>query len=260
MKNLAVMLLLFMIILPAVIVAEVDPLDPWGHSVIMFPPPGATYCIPLTQGRNCVYVTDCTEPSPVLTPNELPISDIPTPRGVAGWTFGVLMDRDGWSVEVSSEHATEDRAGMLDGDPMTIWRSGSAGHSETGVFPHTVIFDMKRESWVDGMIYTPRPYDVSVSYSENGTIADYEIWISNNYAPAHLDEPANGTWGRVASGTFTYETHNQTQRVDFLIPNKARWIKLVAISDIKGTNIAAAGEIYITESLRDIEITGGAVQ
>ena len=32
MKNLAVMLLLFMIILPAVIVAEVDPLDPWGHS------------------------------------------------------------------------------------------------------------------------------------------------------------------------------------------------------------------------------------
>jgi hypothetical protein len=263
MKNLAIFwisMFLTILVVPVLVDAATYP-----HTIVKPNMAGMSVSIPVDANVwNCVYVTvtDCREPDPA----PIAVNDIPTPRGAAGWTFGVLMPRDGWSVEVSSEHATEDRVGMLDGDPLTIWRSGSAGHPETGIFPHWVIIDMKREGWVDGLIYTPRPYDPDVTYCQNGTIEKYEVWVGNNYVPAHLDDDenpvaANGAWVRVANGTLTYETPNQTQRIDFLIPNKARWVKLVALSGIKGTNIAAAAEIYITESVRDtVEITGGAVQ
>lgn len=240
----------------------------WDHTVIMFPPPGATFTVPLSEGRNCIWVNNCgddptTEPEPPPD-GPPPISEIPTPRGTPGWTFGVLIDAAGWLVTASTEHATEDAANAIDGDPMTIWRSGSAGRDETGVFPHELVIDLGKEHWVDGMIYVPRPYDSTVTWSENGSIADYEVWVSDNYVAAHAVDgkpvAANGTWGRVANGTFTYERPGEPQKIEFLIPNLARWVKLVALSDSKGTNIAAASEIYLSESLRDVEITGGGVQ
>jgi len=190
----------------------------------------------------------------------LPAPTIPNIRDrTPGWTFGIPIDRVGWTVQVSDEHDVEDRYGILDGVPEYIWRSGSASATNpTSSFPHTVVVDMQAQHWVDGLVYVPRPYDASVSWSENGNIAQYEVWVSDNYTPEHIDETgetvaANGIWGRVASGTLTYDTPGQTQTIEFLIPNNVRWVKLVALSDVKGTNIAAAGEIYITESLPDVQ-------
>ena len=80
--------------------------SPWGHTVIMFPPAGATFTVPLVpEARNCVYITDCTENILSKPPVEPPqaISETPSPRDAYGWSFNVPIDRTNWAVEVDDE-------------------------------------------------------------------------------------------------------------------------------------------------------------
>jgi hypothetical protein len=90
---------------------------------------------------------------------------------------------------------------------------------------------------------------MAINY-RNGIITDYEVWVGDDL----------NAWGRVAKGTFTYDDIPQPQVIEFLIPNNARYVKLVALADMNGSPYATAAEVYITESLKDAVITGGGVQ
>jgi hypothetical protein len=223
----------------------------WEHTVIMFPPAGSSFTVPLVpDARNCVYVTDCseqigTQPTPTQ-PDPVVISDIPNIRGIDGWSFGVPIDRTGWTVEADNEHEAAERA--IDVSVTTIWRTGSAGAADQS-HPHQIIIDLQTDHWVDGLVYTPRPYDPAISYAENGNITDYEVWVSKD----------KNVWGRVANGTMVYDAPGQSHSIELLIPNQARYIKLIALADLKNTGITVAGDIQITESLPDQEVTGGGI-
>ena len=112
-----------------------------------------------------------------------------------------------------------------------------------------MIIDMHAEHWVDSMIYYPRTYDPAVTYSENGNINEYEVWVSTD----------RNAWARVADGELSYATPGEPQTVVFLVPNLVRYVKLIAISGVNGTPIANAAEIEITESLADVVIEGGGI-
>ena len=185
-------------------------------------------------------------------------TSIPAIRGMStDWKFGEVIDKTPFTVEVQSEHGKYAAENMVNRDPWYGWSSDAYGS-----FPHTVIIDMGDSHWVDGMTYYPPGFGMP----SGSSIAGYEVWVGNNYVPEHCDDndnliPANGAWGRVASGTFSYDRAGQRQKIDFLVPNKARFIKFVAISNVSGNNIAAIGEITLTESIRTDEhvITGGGI-
>jgi hypothetical protein len=259
-KRLTLFFLVALFLALLTLAQRADAQDPWGHTVIMFPPAGATFSVPLISGaRNCVYVTDCTENILSKPPVEAPqvVSDIPTPRDAYGWSFNVPIDRSDWTVEVDDEEpnggATQFKAiAAIDGDPATYWHTTWSLDVDPGN-PHHIIVDMKSEHWVDTLVYVPRPYDADKPHHINGNILDYEVWVSKD----------KQTWGRVAEGTFVYDTPNAVQTVELLIPNRARYVKLVSLSsmglDNNDNTFAAASEIMLGESLKDAVISGAAI-
>jgi hypothetical protein len=243
----------------------------WDHTVIMKPKAGSSYNVPLVEGQtSCIYVTDCVtalipataisdcdSPDPVETPPvDAPkaISELPVPRGAYGWTFGVLMDRSNWTVTADmSESLPEYQPGVvIDDDPNTKWHTPfkSGNTDKDKPHPHWLIIDLGEKHWVDGLVYTPRVYttDLGINY-KNGILKDYEVWVGNDL----------NAWGQVASGTLVYDDIPQIQVIDFLIPNQARYVKVVFLSDINASPYATAAEINITESLRDYTINAGGV-
>jgi hypothetical protein len=270
MKNLAIFwisMFLTILVVPVLVDAAT-----YTHTIVKPNMAGMSVSIPVDANVwSCVYVTDCKEP-PTTAPAPPPpvISDIPTPRGAPGWTFGVLMDRNGWTVEVDSveesdttKKALYKKEHLIDDDISTIFHTSWVTPVPP---PHWVIIDMGGEHWVDGMLLTPRHYDPAKSWSATNSPEDYEVWVSNNYVAAHLDDKgspvaSNGIWARVANGVLTYDPIGSTQTIPFLIPNFARYIKLVSLTCTGGTPSLAIGDIQVTESVRDtVEITGGAVQ
>jgi hypothetical protein len=234
----------------------------WDHTVIMSPFEGSTYTVPLPQGRACIYVTDCTEniltqptvpsaaPPPPSPPQE--VSEIPTP-GAYGWSFFDPIDRTEWALEVSATEESDSTKAELyktehaiDGDPNTIWHAPWV--TPTG-YPHWIIVDMKTQHWVDGMIITPRPYDETKEYTVKSNPSEYEVWVSND----------KNAWSQVASGTLTYEPLGSPQKIEFLIPNLVQYVKLVILNSTGETESVTISEIEITESTKDLVITGGGV-
>ena len=259
----------------------------WDHAVIMKPHEGATYSvpIPLTPGfPNCVYisVTDCKNavldpdapdipPTNTLTPPAPPVvSEIPSPIGAYGWSFYNPIDRTEWAAYADDEEpnggSNFKAMAAIDDDPVTQWHTTWSADVDP-LLPHHIVIDMGTEHWVDSLIYSPRVYEPDKSWSANGNILNYEVWVSNNYTRTVADDGTvteNGVWGRVASGTFPYDEPNQTNTAIFSVPNFVRYVKLVALtadgnSDINKLSFANAGDIKITESTKDIVITGGGV-
>src|SRR6516225_8251710 len=79
-------------------------------------------------------------------------------------------------VKVDSEETSgEDGKGSnaVDGDPETKWHTqwqdSSPGH------PHEIIIELSRPSEIEGFTYLPRQDD-----NENGTIKDYEFYVSDD--------------------------------------------------------------------------------
>ena len=143
---------------------------------------------------------------------------IPNIRGVTkGWSFSEPITAIGWETTVRTDT--------------------------------TLIIDTKRSRWLDGMKYTPT----------DTAFSDYEVWLSTSYTPEHYNAAgdlvaANGTWARIANGTLSGD--QTSYQIDFLIPNKVRWIKIVTPNGARGLGL---GELTITESLEDIVIIGGGV-
>ena len=113
-----------------------------------------------------------------------------------------------------------------DGDKNTYWHTV---HNQfyLAPYPHEIQMALGKEMKVKGIKYTPR------QDSAEGRIAKYELYVSRD----------GKEWGKaVASGTFN--NSKETQTVEFT-PCQARYVKLQALSAIKGDKLAGIAELEI---------------
>ncbi|HXT10011.1 MAG TPA: discoidin domain-containing protein [Candidatus Angelobacter sp.] len=132
-------------------------------------------------------------------------------------------------VKVDSEEtAGENGRGTnaVDGDPDTFWHTQWQDDSPEP--PHEIIIQLSEPTMIKGFTYLPRQDD-----SENGTIKDYEFYISDD--GKDFGEP-------VKKGEF--ESGKGKKTVTFG-PKKASFIKLRALSEINGEAWTSAAEIGI---------------
>jgi hypothetical protein len=135
------------------------------------------------------------------------------------------LQKLGASVSASNHHPAHSPDLAIDGNPATIWHTNWPPPAQP---PHELILDLKRPVRLRGMTYLPRQ-DMT-----NGRIARYEVYLS-------LD---GKEWGQaVATGTWPNDAARKT--VPFAKPQEARFLKLVALSEVRGQPFAAVAEVDI---------------
>ena len=132
-------------------------------------------------------------------------------------------------VKVDSEETAGENGGgtnAVDGNPDTFWHT--QWQDATPECPHEIIIELTPPSTINGFTYLPRQDD-----NENGTIKDYEFYVSND----------GKDFGQaVSKGTF--ESGKEKKTVAFEA-KKCRFIKLKAISEINDGAWTSAAEIGV---------------
>ena len=131
----------------------------------------------------------------------------------------------------SEETAGEDGHGSnaVDGNPATLWHTQWQDASPG--LPHQIIIELSRPAMIGGFTYLQRQDD-----SDHGGIADYEFFVSEDGKT--FSEPAK-------KGSL--ENNKGIQTVSFT-PRHARFIKLVALSEVTGEAWTSAAEIGVIEA------------
>jgi len=129
-------------------------------------------------------------------------------------------------IVADSEAAGYEAYRAMDGDPRTMWHtyfgSGEPAH------PHNITIDLKGSYTIEGFTCLPRPG------GGNGTIKDYEFYVSND----------NKKFGKpVAAGTF--DRRSGTGTVKLATPVKGRYVKLRALSEVNGRPWTSIAELRI---------------
>ena len=130
----------------------------------------------------------------------------------------------------SEETAAEDGHGAnaVDGNPDTYWHT--QWQEASPACPHEIVIALDPPTKIKGLTYLPRAGD-----TENGTIKDYEIYVS---------EDGKDFSTLVKKGTF--ERGHEKKTVGFAL-KQAGFIKLVALSEINDQPWASAAEIGVVE-------------
>ncbi|MHB8899609.1 MAG: discoidin domain-containing protein [Thermoguttaceae bacterium] len=115
-------------------------------------------------------------------------------------------------------------ANALDGDPETIWHTGWGEGAPT--HPHWIMLDLKKPCSIRGLTCLPR------QDQGNGRIDRFAVFVSAD--GKQWNEP-------VASGTWPND--GQLKTVQLPAPQKARYVKLEARSEVRGQKFASAAEI-----------------
>lgn len=149
--------------------------------------------------------------------------------------FGRMLERflpNGVTVTASSQQAPGERAALaIDGNPNTLWHTQWEGNVPR--HPHWITLDLGSPTAFQGLAYLGR------SDMDNGRIADYEVRLSDD----------GTTWSEpVARGTFA--NNSEWQRVEFPV-QRARYVRLVALSEVHGRAWASAAEISLLRPLAD---------
>ena len=132
----------------------------------------------------------------------------------------------------SEETRGEDGRGInaIDGNPSTIWHT--SWYANDPVHPHEIVIDLGYERQVCGFNYLPRQ-----DGSYNGGIAEYEFYVSAD----------SENWGSpVASGIFP---RTRAKQEVVFYPKYARYVKLVALSEVNGHPWTSAAEIEVMEQI-----------
>ena len=127
----------------------------------------------------------------------------------------------------SSEEPGEKATRLVDGKSETIW------HTAYGVtvtkYPHTVDFDCEEEKTIKGFTYLPRQ-----DGGTNGDIKAYRVMLSTD----------GKTWSQpVCEGEFPYS--KSIQKVLFVTPQRARYLRFMALSSQNGTDYASGAEFSV---------------
>ncbi|MFP4845586.1 discoidin domain-containing protein [Winogradskyella sp. PE311] len=119
----------------------------------------------------------------------------------------------------------------VDGNTNTIWHTQYSDINPDTPHPHEIQIDLGIESNITGLEYLPRTSGL------NGTIADYEIYISNS----------TSVWGSaVNSGTWASDNQLKTANFTNAI---GRYVRLVALSEVNGNAWASAAEISLIRTV-----------
>jgi hypothetical protein len=137
-----------------------------------------------------------------------------------------LLERVSATIRSDSEQRGFEADRAIDGDPATIWHT--AWEPEPRPHPHYLILDLRSPIKVAGLVYVPRQ-DMA-----NGRIGRFALYASND--PAHWGEP-------IATGQWPDSTEQQTVRL--AKPLAARYVKLEALSEVKGRPFASVAEIDV---------------
>jgi hypothetical protein len=144
---------------------------------------------------------------------------------------------------VDSEELTHAQSGSatnaIDGNTSTFWHT--EWFTTTKQYPHEIQIDYGEPLNVLGFEYLPRQ-----DGSLNGTIANYEIYVSNSTT----------NWGTsVASGTWAY---NNDLKTVYFSEKQGRYLRLVALSEGGGNPWASAAELRglteINQCVKTIQI------
>ena len=133
-------------------------------------------------------------------------------------------------IEVSSEQSDNGEDGLkaIDGNENTNWIS--QWRPKSLYHPHFIAIDLGEELILRGFTYTPRKGNV------NGTIKNYKFFTSNN----------GKTWDMIIEDQFDNIKNNPVkQEVLFDSNISARFIKIVALSEINDNPWASAAEIGV---------------
>ncbi len=128
----------------------------------------------------------------------------------------------------SEETAGEDAKGAnaVDGDPGTFWHT--QWQDANPPCPHEIVIELVPPATIKGFTYLPRQDD-----SENGTIKDYEFYVSDD--GVDFGQP-------VSKGTFDNSKDLKTETFD---PRKCRFIKLKALSEVNDQAWTSAAEVGV---------------
>jgi hypothetical protein len=128
----------------------------------------------------------------------------------------------------SEETSAQDgkAANAVDGDPSTLWHTEWQDNNPP--CPHEIVIELVPPAAIKGFTYLPRQDD-----SENGTIKDYEFYVSDD--PAAFSQP-------VSKGAF--ENSKALKTVTFP-PQKCRYLKLKALSEVNDGAWTSAAEIGV---------------
>ena len=139
-----------------------------------------------------------------------------------------LVDRSKWKIVLASsfEPGEGNPEHAIDNDPATFWHTR---YSPTvAQYPHELTVDFGEELPVAGVAYRAR-LDM-----DHGRIKDYEIYLSRDAS----------NWGQpAATGQFANRTGRQV--VSFKSPVTARYLKLIAKSEVNGKEWASIGDLTI---------------
>ena len=114
----------------------------------------------------------------------------------------------------------------IDGKPDTFWHTQWSGGAKRP--PHEIQIDLGRSQKLAGFTYLPR------QNQDNGRIGKYEFFISTD----------GKDWGKpVAAGEFRNSTRLQT--VNFQTPVEGRFIRLVALSEVRDREWTTVAELDI---------------
>ncbi len=159
--------------------------------------------------------TPATRTITVVDPNP----SLPALLPQSGWTLHYVD-----SQELVGENGAASNA--FDGNASTIWHTQWSGASPLP--PHEIQIDLGTSYRLSELRYLPRQNN-----SFNGTIADYEVYLSSDGV----------NWGTpVASGRFP-ATHAE-QRVTFP-ETPACYVRLRALSEVNGNPWSSAAEINL---------------
>ena len=149
--------------------------------------------------------------------------------GVIG--LAPLDPRARWKVTASSFEKNEgEPANAIDGQSGTFWHSR---WSPTEVEPpHWLRIDFGKSLKIAAVTYLPRQ-----GGNANGRVKNYELYVS-----------ADGKqWGQpVAKGAFKGKDKEET--VQLAKPATGRYLKFVALSEIKGQKFASVAELDVVEA------------
>ncbi len=195
-----------------------------------------------SSGVKIHYTLDGTGPtveSPVFTePIALPkggiIKAIAVVRGQVSEVVEMIFDiaPTQWSIHfVDSENPAsgEGAEKAIDQDPETLWHSQWQGQQSP--HPHEIQINLGETLSLKGFTYLPRNKNLT------GTIQDYEFYTSSD----------GKDWGDpVSKGRFGNIRNNPVeQRILFSSPVKARYIRLVALTDLENKPFTSAAEIGV---------------
>jgi galactose oxidase len=137
---------------------------------------------------------------------------------------GTPLSRTGWTASASSQQTGNEASRVLDNNGATLWRS--AYSPSVVALPHTLTIDMQQTNVVNGISYQPR------TDNNDGIIYKHRVSISTDGI----------TFTDVANG---YYVRDNTVKYTFFSTTTARYVRLVAESEINGNQFASVAELNV---------------